>query len=491
MMTKSILDYLYATPYTPIAPSDRSGDLLGWSRLRQKLQRELFPAFTVLTPRRTSAEMLLLYLKILNDEGLRKSDTFKNLKTRQILRHLEVLFGMASLVTDETKSFHDLLVLEDKNPYGILNIERIQNYLKQNLHEPEQTSRKNTVQRLHVSEEYLTNLSYGIAPHYSASLRRFGLIDDGNRLSDTAEKLIPNDIRKSFQCLTCIVENWFNEGITIVDLKTLNSMVWQQLNNEYIERTKGWVKFVNNSENLSQTLFPFLCSFVTRDHMKFYSTRDFKREIYLAVFDKEQDVPDKLRGCLIKCRTFEIVTSLADFLLYLLIAYADKSVCNEARLSEFIDQNKKWLPQVVRHLQCAIARARELKLLEQNDFRDWPSETVKLEEMVDKALRSILNQHLRKKGSMAFLERKQWEDSGVLSRTGREQGDLNAAENIQKELLNSIVLPKLIDNGNVADLFDQDDLWAEFIDRNFLWNTFGNWFNCIVSNKGNQEISHV
>lgn len=76
-MTTSLLDYLYATPYTPIAPSDRSGDLLGWSRLRQKLQRELFPAFTVLTPRRTSAEMLLLYLKILNDEGLRKSDTFK------------------------------------------------------------------------------------------------------------------------------------------------------------------------------------------------------------------------------------------------------------------------------------------------------------------------------------------------------------------------------------------------------------------------------
>lgn len=493
MMTTSILDYLYATPYTPIAPSDRSGDLLGWSRLRQKLQRELFPAFTVLTPRRTSAEMLLLYLKILNDQSLRAGGTFKNLKTRQIIRHLEVLFGMASLVTDETKSFHDLLELEDKNPYGILNIERIQNYLKQNLHEPEQTSRKNTVQRLHVSEEYLTNLSYGIAPHYSASLRRFGLINDKNQIRDLKPEIIPVNNGNTFKSIRPIINQWFdkNKGIEFKNLERLNKITWLTLKENYGHRTDFWLDFIRDSTSLKETLFPYLCSYVVNAKLKVRSPQAFKREIYLTVFGHEPYVPDALRDCLEKCRTFEVVTSLADFLLYLLIAFADKSVSNEARLPDFVDQNKKWLPQVVRHLQCAISRARELELLEPNDFRDWPDETVTPEEMIHKALHSIIDQHLRKKGSMAFLQREPLDNRDVLARTNREQGGLGDAEAIQEKLRHSVVLPKLINNNNVTDLFDHDQLWATFIDRNFLWETFGKWFGCIEDDKNKQEASNV
>lgn len=503
-MTTSILDYLYATPYTPIAPSDRSGDLLGWSRLRQQLQRELFPAFTVLTPRRTSAEMLLLYLKILNDDELRESDTFKNLKTRQVLRHLEVLFGMASLVTDETKSFHDLLELEDKNPYGILNIERIQNYLKQNLQEPEQTSRKNTMQRLHVSEEYLTNLAYGIAPHYSASLRRFGLINDNNQVIAPKEKVIPINQENDLLSVKNIVKKWFNEkeGITFEDLLTLNNISWHNLSDKFGQRTNSWLVFISKSVTLERTLFPYICSYLDiqdkakdsnrseKKTLNVDSVQAFKYEIYLTVFNKDPFAPKKLHDCLEKCRTFEVVTSLADFLLYLLIAFADKSVCNEARLSDFADQNKEWLHQVVRHLQCAISRARELELLEPNDFRDWPDETVTPEEMIHKALHSIIDQHLRKKGSMAFLQREPLDNRDVLVRTNREQGGLGDAEAIQEKLRHSVVLPKLINNNNVTDLFDHDQLWATFIDRNFLWRTFGNWFGCIADNEDKQEATH-
>ena len=92
-MVKSIPQYLYATPYTPITASDRSGDLLGWSHLRQQLQRDLFPAFTVLTPRRTSAEVLLLYIKILQDAEIKPH--LPKQSRQKLLRHLEVLFGLA------------------------------------------------------------------------------------------------------------------------------------------------------------------------------------------------------------------------------------------------------------------------------------------------------------------------------------------------------------------------------------------------------------
>mgnify|MGYP000115759379 CR=1 FL=1 len=273
----------------------------------------------------------------------------------------------------------------------------------------------------------------------------------------------------------------------------------------YDQRTTSWRDFIRISTSLKETLFPYLCSYAVNSKLKVRSPQAFKREIYLTVFGNDPYVPEAvliaalevcwavlaLFWCLEKCRTFEVATSLADFLLYLLIAFTDKSVSNEARLSDFVDQNKEWLPQVVRHLQYALSRARELKLLEANDFRDWPDEAVEPNEFVYKALCSILSQHQRKKGNMAFLKRKQSEDTDVLSRTAREQGDLDTAEKIQKELRNSMVLPKLIDNNNVTNLFDQDQLWATFINRNFLWETFGKWFSCIEDDKNEQEAARV
>lgn len=128
-MVKSILHYLYATPYTSITASDRSGDLLGWSHLRQQLQRDVFPAFTVLTPRRTSAEVLLLYIKILQDAEIKPH--LPKQSRQKLLRHLEVLFGLASVSSKDVKSFPDLLDASENNPYRILNIERIREYLRE------------------------------------------------------------------------------------------------------------------------------------------------------------------------------------------------------------------------------------------------------------------------------------------------------------------------------------------------------------------------
>lgn len=83
-----LLDHLYATPYITTA-GDRTSDLLGWRRMRTAWQRRFFPMFTVLTWSRDLAEMSLA-MRVAACDCNRSVDL-------EVLRDLEVLFGLASL----------------------------------------------------------------------------------------------------------------------------------------------------------------------------------------------------------------------------------------------------------------------------------------------------------------------------------------------------------------------------------------------------------
>ncbi len=83
-----LLDHLYATPYITTA-GDRTSNLLGWRRMRTAWQRRFFPMFTVLTWSRDLAEMSLA-MRVAACDCNRSVDL-------EVLRDLEVLFGLASL----------------------------------------------------------------------------------------------------------------------------------------------------------------------------------------------------------------------------------------------------------------------------------------------------------------------------------------------------------------------------------------------------------
>lgn len=503
-MVKSILHYLYATPYTPITASDRSGDLLGWSHLRQQLQRDVFPAFTVLTPRRTSAEVLLLYIKILQDAEIKPHLTKQS--RQKLLRHLEVLFGLASVSSKDVKSFSDLLDASENNPYRILNIERIREYLRE--------QKNNKFICFNRDNRYLENTSYGIGPHYTASLRRFGLLTNSNELSNPKSPLVPVSDDRSFRPIRTIVVNWFtnNVGVSVKDLKIIHKHVWEEISNKdnesrdqpYANRTNFWKDFVDESETLSSTLFPTLCDYLGVIH-KVASAHELKTEIYQAVFGSQKNETVNLQVCLDKCRTFEVVTSLADFLLYCLIVFADTHSKDGAWLSQFIsnDNNLSWLHPVVKRLSEARLRAAKLNLSDLQISSNWPEFSDSPDQAaITEVLLSILRHHEKKKGrSMTFINLEESDYDFKLVRTARKQGDLEKSSILLMHLRQHInegrplPLPKLIpDHTNGIDfkqLFDPDEiLWKDFIEGNFLWQTFGRWFDLIDEGNDERDIEH-
>lgn len=491
-----MLNYLFATPYTPRAPSDRSGDLLGWSRLRQKLQRCLFPPFTVLTPRRTSAEVLLLYLKLLKDNQIK----FPDQERQKNLRHLEILFGIASVVTENVQDISDLIKAAENNPYNILNIERIRQYLanRQNTGEPLCYSRK--------EKDYFTNLSYGIGPHYSASLRRFGLVDEVDQLTKGGQKLVP--CIKKYQIVENIVIKWFDKtrGVTLNDLKNLKKYVWDTIDKKHKERTNQWLNYVQNSTELKSTFFSKLCEYIIQI-LPVDSTEAFQYQIYRIAFENNI----KLRNCLVECRTFEVVTALADFLLYSLILFSESSgnidnsdnqsfqnihVDTIKKLSVFIKHNQIWLSPVISRLFTALEQARRLGNMELCNFPGLPNKgDTSNTAIITNVLKAILERHKRQKGStMTFVDFDDHEETGdiVLKRTDRQQDDLNAATELQKILVRqhkTAPLPELINENTPPQdfqvLLQNDKVWKDFIAGNFLWHTFGTWFGCIVDSEKN------
>ncbi len=487
-----ILDFLFATPYTPIAAQDRSGDLLAWSRTRRQLQRKLFPPFTVLTPIRTSAEARLMVQKLLSDPDLKAAFLTKN--RLENLRHMDILFGLASLTEGKVKNVEDLAKAAKKgNPGSILNIERVQQYLDNRLQ-----SGKSTLCFSTKANDYLANCAYGIGPHYSALLREFDLVNENGTLSPEGNRIVPVTNGNSIAAIRRIAERWGdrNEGVSIKDLNKLYEYVWEPIQKEFDARTALWLSAVHRSRRLSNTLFPSLCKIVEKIAPA-ASSEELKWETYKAVFSSNED--PALRACLGECRIFEVVTALADFLLYSLVVYSDpvfqisaegnsavKTQGGCQKLSAFVEDNFGWLPEVVKRLGEAIGKARQTGLHELHfpDLTDLQSCREPTPQVVTNVLCALLQRHKLKKGSqMTYVDYHEEAGDIWLTRSERQLNDLEDASKLQDQLREKMQLPELmpddIQSQSMEGVFDADALWKDFIGGNFLWPTFGRWFSFI------------
>lgn len=493
-----MFDYLFATPYTPRSPSDRSGDLLGWRRLRQRLQRELFQPFTVLTSRRHLAELLLLALRLVSDDRLVFPDKKASLYLR--LRHIEILFGLASIAADNIKTIGQLRDAADENPFKVLNIERVQRYLDKYL-KKYPTSQPSGVTFCYAKEAgtYIDNLSYGIGPHYMSALRRFKLVDDNRKLETNAEKLLR--IKKGdYEQIRTIVSKWLNDkvGVEFEDLKNLKKLVLNDFHIETKQRERAaeWRRYVQQIPEFSDSVFLTLCNSILEQSE---STAELRFCAYVVAFSESNESAQKLKECLIKCRTFEVVTALADFLFYCLInfsegytRYRDENLVatknshseSEKKLSVFIAANRSWLPRIVGQLIEAVKYAESLAIPELCDFPGLRTNKDTIDdEVVRNVLEAILRRHCNIKGSiLSMVDFREVDNDLILSRTDRQQEDLGKAQLLQKKLSESVEVPELIRKSDTLDKealptrFKADEAWKEFIDGNFLWQTFGTWF---------------
>lgn len=495
-----LLDYLFATPFTPSTPSDRSGDLLSWSRIRRRLQRRLFPPFTVLTPRRHSAEIRLLMEMIITSDDLPAPfKTMTNCRSRlKLMRHLEILFGLASLVNENVKDLPSLIEAAQENPCGILNIERIRQYLEH---------RKDSSSSFVCSEspdDYMANLAYGIGPHYTVCLREFDMMRKRGEFFDN----------EKFKTVLKKVANWGNQTRRssfksfLDDLKFLNNYSWKEIFKDFDSRTKFWISLLESSDKLKHSfLYQIYLHARSKlpENLPLDSADALRQRIYESVFASARGLD--LYWCLVECRIFEVLTALADFLIYSLIAYATPQyeISEDAggdsraqrsrgkKLSTFIDNNISWLPGVTAHLYETIKQARfcKEKMADSCQIPELSFPDLRLDKGVfgrreiREVLLFILNRHARTKGSgMTFVNILEDDQDVVLIRTDRQQAGLDSAKKIQEALIQGDVrLPGLINlNADFVDfdqLFKNDSFWASFVANNFLWATFGRWFGFV------------
>lgn len=487
-----MLEYLYTTPYTPRSSSDRSGDLLGWRLLRQQLQRQLFAPFTVLTPRRPLAEVLMISLRLMHDPELTKVLHQAGItKEKEQFRHLEILFGLASLFgAGSPKNFADLRDSATQNPYRTLNIERVQAFLEDCLQKHPDLA----VLRCNMGGTYLGKLSYGIGPHYMSSLRRFGIVGESRKLCKTTSNLFPltND---QYEKIRVLAGHWFDSGVTHGELKTLHDNIWKKLTKRYDKRSGLWLSHVTKTAELTVTVLPTLCNLITECNIKAATADELKLKVYELALDNARNGGKKgsidLRDCLVRCRAFEVVTALADFLLYCLILFAENT-SGEKSLKAFRQINSAWLHQVAARLLEALRLAQELGLTELHNWLELPIDGKSVNET--DVLRAVLHRHSRKKGStMTFVDYSESSDS--LTRTERQQDDLHKAVPLLEKFLTeeSIPLPELIKADTspltLSNLLRNDEVWGSFIGGNFLWQTFGSWFGFLpaATNSNNPE----
>lgn len=474
-----MLEYLFTTPYTPRSSSERSGDLLGWRRLRQKLQRQLFAPFTVLTPKRCLAEVLMISLRLIHDPELSEIlPRARRSEERKLFRHLEILFGLASIFgVRSPKNFAELRNNAPQNPYRILNIERVQAFLEDCLENHPNASELG----YKTGCNYLDKLPYGIGPHYMSSLIRFGIVNESRRLNKTKTDLFPLK-RNEYEQIREIVSHWFGSGVTFEELKILHNAIWQKLTINYDKRSELWLTYINETPVLSGTVLLTLCDLIYKRNIKAATADELKLKVYELALDNARNGGQKgsidLLVCLVKCRTFEVVTTLADFLLYCLILFAEDSG-GKNTLKAFCRTNSSWLHQVTVRLAEALRLAQELGLTELHNWLELPSKGKSIGEI--NVLRAILARHFRIKGSsMTFVDYS--ESSDLLMRTEKHQDDLGKARTLILKFPTEgpIPLPELIRKDtlkeSVGNLFGNDEVWESFIGGNFLWQTFGNWF---------------
>lgn len=102
---------------------------------------------------------------------------------------------------------------------------------------------------------------------------------------------------------------------------------------------------------------------------------------------------------------------------------------------------------------------------------------------------------------MTFVNLEKSDHDFKLVRTARKQGDLEKSSILLMHLRQHInegrllPLPKLIpdhtNDMNFKQLFEPDEvLWRDFIEGNFLWQTFGRWFDLIDENNDERDIEH-
>lgn len=434
----------------------------------------------------------MISLRLIHDPELSEIlPQVRRSKEKKLFRHLEILFGLASIFgVQSPKNFAELRNNATQNPYRILNIERVQAFLENCLEAHPDAAELGCK----TGGNYLGKLSYGVGPHYMSSLRRFGIVGESRRLNKTKTELFP--LKEAQYKKTCeIVSHWFSSGVTLDELKTLHENIWQNITSNYKNRSNLWLTHVKQSAELDGTVLPTLCHLIIEQNIKAATADELKLKVYELALDNARNGGQKgsiaLRDCLVRCRTFEVVTALADFLLYCLILFAEDSG-SKKNLKDFCKINGSWLHPVTARLVEALRLAQELGLTELHNWLNLPPEGKSISEI--NILRAVLKRHSRKKGStMTFVDYS--ETSDLLTRTERHQDDLGKARSLQLEFptKGSIPLPELIKadtpKKTIENLLRNDEVWKPFIDGNFLWQTFGSWFDFLsaATNSNNQE----
>ena len=505
-----LLDHLHATPYITTA-GDRTSDLLGWRRMRTAWQRRLFPMFTVLTWSRDFAEMSLAMRVAACD-----CDRPVNL---EVLRDLEVLFGLASLEAPDPD--------RTGNPLGILNIERIRDYREVHKGRP-----------LCVSKSYIQNLGYGIGPHYGSALRGFGLIDVNNRPVFEGElhaPMLPS--KQDRKTMEEIVRRWLfeKEGLRKGDLRTLYRTLWKPLDETRDDRTQAWKHLVLSGERFTKPEFAYFRSLAVEAFELFETSGPAENAValrrgvltHIEAKDPESDLAWHIRAG----HAFEVATGWADLLMDALVCFAggagnartgepaDPSApgfsstsdpdapSSLSTLSAFFELHPRSLPVLCQRLLDARRELLRWDDGDANDFRTFLAdcadiapvpttpareardvrETRETREATYAVLRALVRRHMRQKGMQASVRIDDGERlvaSGpapsyvgasveVLKRFDAEGADLEALT-VVTPLTDSLSQP--LSTPDAQPETEADRLLKNFIGINGTWRIFANWF---------------
>lgn len=502
-----LLDHLYATPYITTA-GDRTSDLLGWRRMRTAWQRQLFPMFTVLTWSRDFAEISLAMRVAALDCGRRVNP--------EVLRDLEVLFGLASLEASDPD--------RTGNPLGILNIERIRDYREAHKGRP-----------LCVSESYRQNRGYGIGPHYGSALRGFGLIDVNDRPVFEGElhgPMLPS--KQDRKTMEEIARRWFSEkeGLRKGDLRTLYRTLWKPLDETRDDRTQAWKHLVLSGERFTKPEFAYFRALAVEAFELFETSGPAENAValrrcvlaHIESKDPESDLARHIRAG----HTFEVATGWADLLMDALVCFAggagnartgapaDPSAPGSSStsasdapsslstLTAFFDLHPRSLPVLCQRLLDARRELLRWDDGEANDFRTFLADCTDLDpvpttpaheardvretrEATFAVLRALIRRHMRLKGMQATVR---CEDDGerlvascpapsyvgasveVLKRLDAEGADL--------EVLTAVSpLTEPFPTPDAQPETEADRLMKKFIGINGTWRIFANWFELV------------
>lgn len=519
-----LLDHLYATPYTTTA-GDRTSDLLGWRRMRTAWQRRLFPMFTVLTWSRDFAEISLA-MRVAALDCDRRGDL-------EVLRDLEVLFGLASLEAPDPN--------RTGNPLGILNIERIRDYREAHKGRP-----------LCVSESYIQNLGYGIGPHYGSALRGFGLIDVNNRPVFEDElhgPMLPS--KQDRKTMEEIARRWFSEkeGLRKGDLRTLYLKFWKPLAKTRDEtrkgRTKAWKHLVLSGERFTKPEFAYFRTLAVEAFELFKTQGSAENAAalrcsvlaHIETKGPESDLARHIRAG----HAFEVATGWADLLMDALVCFAGgagnartgesadpsapgfssttdpEAPSTLSTLTAFFELHPRSLPVLCQRLLDARWELLRWDDGDANDFRTFladcgdiaPVPTTPACEARDAretreatfaVLRALVRRHMRQKGMQASVR---IDDDGerlvasgpapayvgasveVFKRLDAEGADIKALTAVSP-LADSLSQP--LSTPDAQPETEADRLMKNFIGINGTWRIFANWFELVTKDAATERL---